>query len=360
MSEQTNESTAAPAAPNSSEPFIERAWADFEKSDSQASNGAQQTQPSSSSPNGASNTPTPAASTPAASEQAPASRKVKYEFNHAEEEFDVDDAIRQLNDWHKDPAKPPTFKEILQKGRAFDKATERKYVDGQKAIAAHLTKLGVSIRQKTDKPQTFDDFEFTFPQAAMPQGTGADDPLAKQIAALEAKAKDGTATAEDLVTLPRLERQRDAQQAKAEADRQAQEAQRTRQQAETESRVDEALIGAIEARAKSFEGVEKEVADKVRSVVWALARENALKNGGDADSAKAGATAIMNHIESYVMARIKHLTATATPPASPVIGGSPTGTSAQAASKGRASMQNADWLDAALSEAETAGAARRR
>lgn len=330
---------------------VDRAWDAFEKAET-AKDAKPAATPAASvhaaEPKAAAPNPANPATlaTPAAA--APSPRKVKYQFNHEDAELDIDDAVKQLEEWAKDPTKPHPFVDIVQKGRAFDKATTRRYEEGMKSLAAHLNKLGVQIKAKTQNAQTFDDYDFTFPGVAMPQAkSAADDPLAKEIAALEAKALDGTATAEDLMKLPRLERQREAAQQKSEADRKAQEAQREQTRVQTENAVDDALTTTIEARAKSFEGVEKDTADRVRSIVWALARQTALANGQGADGAKANVNALLNHIEGYTMARIKHLTATAQPPAAPVLGGTPTG-GAPAASKGRASMQNESWLDDAL------------
>lgn len=355
MSAESTPIAETPEAPTSSEPVIDRAWDAFEKEDSAQIAAAS-----------APKTPAPApsqqqAAQPASPAAAPAAGSLTYKFNHKEESIAPADFA--------DPEKSKQIREWIEMGRGHKTVLEREtgsaYVKGQSELAQFVRKSGIQFKPKVAEPKSLDDYEVVLPQVAMPAAAAADDPLAKEIAALEAKAKDGTATAEDLVKLPRLERQREAAQAKSEADRAAQEARRTREKQEIETAADDALFPAIEGYAKDFEGAEDAVANPVRSIIWKMARSAALEKGGSKDevatNAKAFATTLRNHLVGWVNARVKHLTATATPPASPVIGGAPAGASSNgAASKGRASMQNADWLDSALDEAEAAGASRRR
>lgn len=341
----TAEPTAgeAPAAPNSSEPFIDRAWDAFEKDavakDAPAAPAAPVTVDVSK----------PVA-TQAVAVQTPAQQAMAalaYKFNHADESID--------ETWLTDAEKSKQLREWIETGRGHKQVVERVTRDsnheGQKSLAAHLAKLGVQFKPKTQSPRTFDDYEIAFPTAAMPAGTPSDDPLAKEIAALTKKVEEETATAADIVKLPNLQRQLEQRQAKAEADRSAQDARTAEEKRQTEAQIDDALVQTIDGRAKAFEGVAKELADPMRSVVWNLARRLAIESGGGPAAAQANATDFLNHMEACVNARIKHLTATATPPASPVIGGTPAGAAgSNGASKGRPSMHNESWLDGALEE----------
>lgn len=315
--------------------------------------------PSSETP--ASPAPAPAPATPAA--ETPPRRAVKVKLDHEEKEID--------ESWLSDEEKSKDLREKYQKGYAYDRAVARtaqeKFAEGQRAVAQSLIERGFTFKPKVANPQTLADYEVIPPAVTTPQKvdqaqTTADpelDALTKREKELVPKVRQGDAEAAEELTSVRADlaalRHTKALEAKFKAQeqemtRKAQEAQRETEKKSYESNVDAALIEAINARTKSFEGVEDKVANDVRSIVWTLAREATIRNNGDVETAKQNAAVLMNSIEGYVASRIKHLTATATPTAPQVIGGSPASAKSTATNK-TPSIHDNDWMDAALEEA---------
>lgn len=237
------------------------------------------------------------------------------------EERDVDLAA----DWP-DETKRKAHIDIYQRGLGHEpvlaRARGESLAAGQKAVLEILSKQGYTWKQDAAAPGGW---RFSAP-AATPEPGAADSPIAKEIAELQDKVEKDTATAGEIVKLGRLERQRDNEKATAAETRRAQEAQAADTKTRHERSVDDALVDAVGARAKSFEGVPEDVANGVRAIAFALAKKTALATGATPEAAAANVAVLLDKIEAAVEAMVKHRTKPPAPStAPPVHGGTPAG-----------------------------------
>lgn len=299
---------------------------------------------------------TPPAASPATT--AAERRAFKVKRGDAEEEVDLDEH------W-KDETKRKSLQDTYQRGVNADNESAARWREGQKELADNLFKRGFRFNAKVQNPKTLDDYEIVPPKSDAPAAaptTAA--PQDDEIAALAKKCESGEGTSADVLKLNRLERQREAHLAKAEREKSETTAREKTEKAESARLLSAAAVGVIDARPNVFEGVDPKLADSMKSLAWNLAimpwkNADGTERAKSPHEAQADATEILNRIDIFVRERTKHLTKVATSPASPAPSGVPVGANGNgAASKGRPSMHNKEWLDAALDEAEQAGSRR--
>jgi len=253
--------------------------------------------------------PAAPAPTPAAPVTTPAPRVVKVKVDGKEEDVDLDAT-------YSDETKRAELAQTIQKGRNYDREGQRRYAEGQKALADNLARRGYTFKPKVANPQTLDDYEVIPPQAAAPTQPGAPvttpdpelDALAKEEAELKPKIAGEYADPDAVLRLAeiRSERkmiQRDrAARAKADAEqaKMREEGERTTRQAAVES----AVVGAINSKPGVFENVPERDADRARVVIFQLATKYAKAENMHPSAVPALVTGILDDIERVISARV--------------------------------------------------------
>lgn len=201
----------------------------------------------------------------------PASRRVlKPKVDKEVREIDIDE-------WYSE--RPDEFTDVVQKGLAFEDATQRRYTSGVQDIVNALSAQGYSVVRDTLAPGGV---RVVPPAATTPQETQAqnapeaDDPvttLGSQIEELEAQIKQSEApTAADFLRLQKLQRQLAAAQTEAiraeqEKFRQAQEQSRTKAQQEALAQEFQRRVGGlIKDRSSKFGDHAEELAAEASQI----------------------------------------------------------------------------------------------
>jgi len=267
---------------------------------------------------------------------------VKYQFNHADEELDVDDLQKQAEEWVKDPTKPPPLMDTIQKGRAFDRAVERAKQDAQTTTQKQANDWYANwFRSQgyttVKDPTAPNGFRLVGPQATTPAASTApqdNDPLAIEERELKAKIKAAPQTDPDwLDRLSEIRAERATKRAKAEAlaewRAEQQKTEATSREQREEAEAQKWFYGEIDkliaVRAKDFEGLPDAESRKqrLRDYAFRTGEEAARKGRIAVDAAQEIIRAEADGLASARRAWATSVTDTARPAAPPVVGGAP-------------------------------------
>lgn len=272
----------------------------------------------------------------------PARRSVKVKLDKEEEEID--------ETWFADEAKAKRLKENFEKGYGSDRRVEREREEARKATAKTwadwLRSQGYEMAQDPTNPSGW---KLVAKQVAKPAAATPDDsdPLAMEEKGLREKIKAAEVVDPDwLIRLSEIRAERAKQGAMKEWEaKQEAQAQKVREARESEDRTTQqkamreralsavnAEIGkTIEARAKSFDGPDKERRlTRLRALAVAASEEAAADQSKDWDAVLAAAKQVVLDEADDLDARVKHYRESLSqqpqrPEATPIIGTTPAG-----------------------------------